>query len=145
MTHSGLQLGGLPMYVGLQLQDGDPPMSLHSLFGPQGDGTQGFTYAGGVGGSGGGARKLQILDLNLQQNKCRRTWNWITASERISSVSRSTTTNRTVVDHLTVGVKTASSWTRIDALLIHASLLKRTFEADHAFGTTTWWTAYIIG
>jgi len=69
MTHSGLHLGGLPMYVGLQLQDGYPPTSLHSLLGPQGDGTQGFTYAGGVGGCGGGARKPQTLDLNQICNK----------------------------------------------------------------------------
>lgn len=29
MVHSGLQLGGCPMYVGKQVQAGTPPMSRH--------------------------------------------------------------------------------------------------------------------
>lgn len=37
-THSGLQLGGLPMYVGKQEQTAWPFISRHLLFGPQGDG-----------------------------------------------------------------------------------------------------------
>lgn len=43
IEHSGLQFGGLPINVGKQEQEGDPPISLHSEFGPHGDGTQGFT------------------------------------------------------------------------------------------------------
>jgi hypothetical protein len=41
------------MKLGKQEHDGDPLISLHSLFGPQGDGTQGFTTTGtsGVGGA----------------------------------------------------------------------------------------------
>lgn len=40
-THSGLQFGGDPMYVGLQEQDGLVPIALQSAFGPQGNGKQG--------------------------------------------------------------------------------------------------------
>lgn len=39
--------------MGKQEQDGEPPMSLHSEFGPHGDGTHGFTYTGSAGGGGG--------------------------------------------------------------------------------------------
>lgn len=41
-THSGLQLGGLPIYVGAQEQTAWSFTSLHWLFGPQGEGRQGF-------------------------------------------------------------------------------------------------------
>ncbi len=54
MVHSGLQFGGLPTKVGKQEQDGLPPMSLHSEFGPQGDGTHGFR-TGTTSVIGGGA------------------------------------------------------------------------------------------
>lgn len=39
-THSGLQLGGAPMWSGRQEQAGTPPTSWHSELGPHGDGTQ---------------------------------------------------------------------------------------------------------
>lgn len=42
IVHSGLQFGGPPIYVGKQVQTGDWLTSLHSLFGPHGEGTQGF-------------------------------------------------------------------------------------------------------
>lgn len=41
-THSGLQFGGLPMYVGWHEHTAWPLTSLHWLFGPQGDGLHGF-------------------------------------------------------------------------------------------------------
>lgn len=41
IVHSGLQFGGLPLYVGKQEQDGTPPISRHSENAPQGDGTHG--------------------------------------------------------------------------------------------------------
>lgn len=41
MLHSGRQLGGDPIYVGKQEQDGEPLILRHSAFCPQGDGTQG--------------------------------------------------------------------------------------------------------
>lgn len=47
MVHSGLQLGGEPVYSGRHEHDGVPPLSLHCEYGPQGEGTQGFTGAGG--------------------------------------------------------------------------------------------------
>lgn len=53
-VHSGRQFGGLPMYLGKQEHEGLPPISLHSLFGPQGDGTQGFCGTGCSSGGGGG-------------------------------------------------------------------------------------------
>lgn len=41
-THSGLQVGGLPLYPGTHVQTACPFISLHWLFGPQGDGRQGL-------------------------------------------------------------------------------------------------------
>lgn len=46
--HSGRQLGGLPRKVSRQAHDGKFPTSLHIEFGPQGEGSHGLTYAGGV-------------------------------------------------------------------------------------------------
>lgn len=43
VTHSGLQLGGTPLKSGKQEQDGDSPITLHTEFGPQGEGSHGFT------------------------------------------------------------------------------------------------------
>jgi len=50
-VHSGLQFGGLPLYVGKQEHDGTPPISRHSENAPQGDGIHGsltisFTMGG---------------------------------------------------------------------------------------------------
>lgn len=36
--HSGRQFGGLPMKFGKHEHDGESPDTLHSEFGPQGDG-----------------------------------------------------------------------------------------------------------
>lgn len=60
IVHSGLQFGGLPVYPNKHEQEGAPPISLHSEFGPQGEGTQGFTGRGS-GGGGGGARISAII------------------------------------------------------------------------------------
>lgn len=43
IEHSGLQLGGVPIYVVKQAQDAWPWMSRHSEKGPQGEGAQRFT------------------------------------------------------------------------------------------------------
>lgn len=40
--HSGLQVGGLPIYPIMQEQTACPFISLHSEFGPHGEGWQGF-------------------------------------------------------------------------------------------------------
>lgn len=42
ITHSGLQIGGLPMKPGTQEQTAWPLISLHWLLGPQGEGLHGF-------------------------------------------------------------------------------------------------------
>lgn len=54
MIHSGLQLGGKPVKDGKQEQDGVLPCTLHSEFGPHGDGMHGL-----VGGAGGRASEIQ--------------------------------------------------------------------------------------
>lgn len=67
MVHSGLQFGGLPMYVGRQEHDGDPPMSLHWELRPQGVGTQGSLY-GSFGSSVAGAEtRSKRLRQKIQQ------------------------------------------------------------------------------
>lgn len=45
-THSGLQVGGLPIKPGTQEQTAWPLTSLHWLLGPHGDGLQGFCRIG---------------------------------------------------------------------------------------------------
>lgn len=40
--HSGLQLGGLPLYSGKQVQTDWSFITLHTLLGPHGDGEHGF-------------------------------------------------------------------------------------------------------
>lgn len=50
VIHSGLQFGGTPINVGKQEHDGVLPFTLHSEFGPHGDGIHGLT-----GDSGGSA------------------------------------------------------------------------------------------
>lgn len=49
LIHSGLQLGGVPIYSDKQAQEAWPFILRHSEYGPQGDGTQGFSYIGGKG------------------------------------------------------------------------------------------------
>lgn len=44
MTHSGLQLGGVPMYDGRQAHSGLLLTLRHWEFGPHGDGTQGSDF-----------------------------------------------------------------------------------------------------
>lgn len=46
LIHSGLQLGGWPINVDKQVQDGLPLMLRHSELGPQGDGSQGLVGIG---------------------------------------------------------------------------------------------------
>lgn len=46
LTHSGLQFGGEPMNSARQEQDGESLITWHCVFGPHGDGTQGFSRGG---------------------------------------------------------------------------------------------------
>lgn len=48
ITHSGLQFGGFPWKEDKQEQIAWPLISLHWLFGPHGEGWQGFRITGGV-------------------------------------------------------------------------------------------------
>lgn len=43
VTHSGLQLGGIPLKSGKQEHEGDSPITLHAELGPQGEGSHGLT------------------------------------------------------------------------------------------------------
>jgi hypothetical protein len=57
-THSGLQLGGEPMYPDKQEQDGEPPISRHCENGPHGVGWHGsWTTVGSLGGGGARLKK----------------------------------------------------------------------------------------
>jgi len=48
ITHSGRQLGGLPIYSGRHEHIAWPFFSLHWLFGPQGDGLHGLVGSIGI-------------------------------------------------------------------------------------------------
>lgn len=60
ITHSGLQLGGLPTYWGKQEHDGYPPWSWHVENNPQGFGIHGFNGSGGVCCIGGPAKSNHV-------------------------------------------------------------------------------------
>lgn len=60
IKHSGLQLGGDPIKLGRQEQDGFPLMFLHCEFKPHGDGMQGSVTIG-IGGCGGGAIMFCVI------------------------------------------------------------------------------------
>lgn len=62
-THSGRQCGAEPTKPGKHEQDGDPPISLHSAFGPHGEGWQGY-----FGVSSG----RSTISNERQENFCRR-------------------------------------------------------------------------
>lgn len=47
LIHSGLQFGGDPINSGIQLQEGECPITWHSALGPHGDGSQRFIGVSG--------------------------------------------------------------------------------------------------
>lgn len=51
LTHSGLQLGGTPMYSGKHEQEGLSPDALHWEYGPHGVGWHGFAGGNACGGA----------------------------------------------------------------------------------------------
>jgi hypothetical protein len=142
MVHSGRQFGGEPVYVGRQEQEGEPPTSRHCEFAPQGLGTHGFTTTG-LGGSTGGAAMIYVMRSSWGF-RMELTWNWEASSERITGKSRLTAADGAVIDHLTVGIESASSRARIGAFLIDTSFVLGTFGTDNAFRSTTGRTSSII-
>ena len=62
MVHSGLQFGGIPIYVGKQEQDGDPPLLRHCELGPQGLGMHGSIGACWTGGGNGAANYRYVYE-----------------------------------------------------------------------------------
>lgn len=61
-------------------------------------------------------------------------WNRSTIVKRVAGETGCATANRRVIDNLTLWVRAASARTRIDALLIDASLIRWAIRADNAFG-----------
>ena len=62
--------------------------------------------------------------------------NWATTSKCISRVTLDTTTDWRMVDHSTICIQSAWSWTRIYAFLVDASTIWVTFCTDSTFGST---------
>lgn len=67
------------------------------------------------------------------------------AREWITGVISRTNTDSIMIHHTAVSVEATSARTRIDALLIDASLLQRTIRYTHTFGTTVRWNAKVAG
>lgn len=67
LIHSGLQLGGEPIYSGRHAQEGASFITWHTALAPQGDGWHGFS-----GITGWGAKeKNMIVERNIIDNfKC---------------------------------------------------------------------------
>lgn len=60
---------------------------------------------------------------------------WCTPAERIARLRRIAATDRTVIEHLAARVETASSATRVHALLVDARLVGAAFAAHNALGS----------
>lgn len=69
-------------------------------------------------------------------------WN-ITADKRISLLSRRTSANRVMVDHVADGIKSTSSRARIGTLLIDTSLGLETFRADDTLRLASWDDSFV--
>lgn len=59
ILHSGRQFGGLPLYSGKHMHEGEPPISLHCEFGPHGDGMHGLVIIGRIGTGSGAMNEMQ--------------------------------------------------------------------------------------
>lgn len=151
IRHSGWQFGGDPMNWLKHVQEGIPFEFLHSELGPQGDGMHGSIGAWGFSGGSGAVGKRD--HYKMYQNDVAKnawlclndaiTWYRITLGERVTSESRLTRTNWTVSYNSTNCVRTANAQARINALLIDACFIDRTFGAHHAFRSTVGGTSDI--
>lgn len=90
-------------------------------------------------------RLLFVLELFLNLKFAPLTLEGIASSERIPCITRQTTAYRAVIDNLALRIETASSWTRVDAFLVDASLILGAIRADGTFGLATRWTSEIVG
>jgi hypothetical protein len=63
--------------------------------------------------------------------------NQVTESKRIPCVSRYASARRNVVDHLTVGIRSASTRTRIFAFIVNAGFVGWTIRVEYALGPAT--------
>lgn len=68
ITHSGLQLGGIPMNVGRQEQAGVPPWFWHWELDPHGDGTQGSMGTCWTGVGNGAAKDMKCKNCHPRGN-----------------------------------------------------------------------------
>lgn len=71
------------------------------------------------------------------------TWNRCTYGEWISTVTRYTTADRTVVNDHAIGIESAWVWTRIYTFIILACLLWGTLWTSYTFGSTSRWCSDI--
>jgi hypothetical protein len=78
-------------------------------------------------------KKMKILTSFLE-----------TPGERITSEARHTATDRVVIHNLTASIKTTSTRTRVQTLLIDTSFILRAFCAHNTLRFATWWCSYVI-
>lgn len=140
VTHSGLQVGGAPMYPGTQEQIAWPLFWRHWELGPQGEGWQGLVSTGaeqqkdGVQKSGKRTCKKIHTLIRGTLHKCISTHSWWTRA------------HWNVINHITNSILTTRSWTWIQTFVIKACFIPRTVIVNDTFGTThRIWIALIFG
>lgn len=137
VTHSGLQVGGLPMYPTAHEQTAWPLISLHWLFGPQGDGLHGFL--------GIGSKNLPLI-LLISVGNVNHTFSYFARYESVSAISQRTTAHWDVINNSAFSVYCASAWTRIYTFTPNACFIFRAIIVQNAFwSATVVWIAMVFG
>jgi hypothetical protein len=117
VTHSGLQVGGLPMKPGTQEQTAWPLISLHWLLGPQGEGLHGFFLI---------SAKILIFRIFPSKLNSRSTWYGWAKNKGVSDVAWDTSTSWNMIQDRTFCILTASSRTRILTFISDTGFVSRT-------------------
>lgn len=72
------------------------------------------------------------------------TWYRRASHKRITRHTSSTTAYRIVIDDLTQGINTTSSWTRVSTLELVAGSVRGTLIVDYTLGPTVGWGANVL-
>lgn len=156
-VHSGRQLGALPIIFGMQEHCACPDTTWHCELAPQGGGLQGLGGSGdgvpssttglGTGSTNDQQHSSWVTNLGLDTwiigNEILLTGNYATTSQRITSVSWRTNTDGIVANNSAFWISSTSSFTRILAFEIEASLGWTAFRVGNAFRPTFWWNTQI--
>ena len=127
-THSGLQLGGLPIISGTQVHWHLSPMTWGVfVLGPQGLGSQ------GSGASTGSIAKIQCLNVKVFKKPLLTDWSKTTWWEWVTFIAFFTCTCWYVINYSTLSINSTKTWTWINAVVIFACFIDRAVWMNTAF------------